>query len=98
LLPEYIYPTLKQRQKLNKIYVKTRKIANILKMAGNTAKSSKFQLKTLLSTFLQKMTIDLKLYHEYFCSKLNAIFKVVNTDFGSKFGAWVPFHTAILQS
>jgi len=30
--------------------------------------------------------------------KSNAIFKVVKMNFGSKFGAWVSFHTAILQS
>jgi len=33
-----------------------------------------------------------------FCSKLDAIFKIVKVNFGSKFEAWVSFHTAILQS
>jgi len=32
------------------------------------------------------------------CSKLNAILKVVGMNSGSKFGAWVSFHTAIFQS
>jgi len=29
---------------------------------------------------------------------VDAIFKVVKLNFGSKFEAWVSFHTAILQS
>jgi len=32
------------------------------------------------------------------CSKLNAIFIVVIMNFSCKFGAWVNFHAAILQS
>jgi len=34
----------------------------------------------------------------FFCSKLNAIFKVVKMNFGSEVGAWVSFHTDILLS
>ena len=33
-----------------------------------------------------------------YCLKLNAIFQMVKMNFGSKFGAWVPFLTAILLS
>ena len=48
---------------------------------------------------LQGMIICFKLQYiekKIFCSKLNAIFKVVKMNVGSKFGAWVS--TAILQS
>jgi len=42
---------------------------------------------------LQEMIIGLKLHRKNIpCSKLNAIFKVVKMNFGSKFGAWVPFY------
>jgi len=34
----------------------------------------------------------------FFCSKWNAIFNAVRINFGSKFGAWVSFHAAIMQS
>jgi len=45
------------------------------------------------------MIIGLKLYrNNIFCLELNAIFKVEKMNFGSKFGAWVSFHTAMLQS
>jgi len=77
--------------------LKKREIADIIKTAGNIAKSSKFQSQALLLGVLQGMIIGLIL-HQKNCSKLNAIFKVVKMNFGSKFGAWVSFHTAILQS
>jgi len=45
------------------------------------------------------MIIGLNLYREnIFCSKSNAIFKVVKMNFGSKFEARAFFHAAILQS
>jgi len=71
-----------------------------LKTARNIAKSYKFQPWTLILGVLQGMITGFKLYQEkkVFCLKLNAIFKVVKMNFGSKFGAWVSFHTAILQS
>jgi len=43
------------------------------------------------------MVIGLK-NDEIFCSKLNAIFTVVKIKLGSELGAWVSFHSAILQS
>ena len=36
-------------------------------------------------------------YIEKKCSKLNAVFKVVKINFGTKFGALVYVHTAALQ-
>jgi len=78
--------------------VRTEKIANILETAGNIAKSSNSQPLTLLLGVLQRMIIVFKSYRLFFCSKLIGIFKVVKMNFGSKFGAWVTFHTAILQS
>jgi len=35
---------------------------------------------------------------KYFCSKVNAIIKVLKMNIGSKFRAWVYLHSAILQS
>jgi len=55
-------------------------------MAGNIAKSSKFQPWTLHKDVPQGMIIGLKLYRKK-CLKLNAIFKVVKMNFGIKFGA-----------
>jgi len=78
--------------------IKTRKIANTLKTAGKIAKSSKFQSKALLLGVLQGKIINFKLHQNFFSSKLNFIFKVVKIKFGRKFGAWVSFHTATLQS
>ena len=36
--------------------------------------------------------------NDIYCSTSNAILKAVKMNFGSKFGTWVIFHTAILQS
>jgi len=67
--------------------VKTRGIANILKTAGNIAKSLESQSKG----FLQGMVVIIfKLYRK----KLSQIFKVVKMNFGSKFAAKVSFHTS----
>jgi len=48
-----------------------------------------YKEKLLVSNYIEKNS---------FCSKLNAIFEAVKMDFGTKFGAWVSFHTAVLQS
>jgi len=72
-LPTYPTPNLAARMpffylkkafKIEKKNVKTRKIANIWKMAGSTAKPSKFQLLTLLLGVLQGMVIGFKLYRK----------------------------------
>jgi len=92
-LPKSIFSTLKNKR------VKTRKIPNILKTAGNIAKSSTFQAKALLLGVLHGVIFGFKFYRKkYFCSKFTAIFKSVKINFGSKFGAWVSFQTDILQS
>jgi len=79
--------------------VKPRKITNTLKTAGNIAKSSKCQSLTQLLGVPQGIIIGFKLYRKK-CSrsKLHVIVKVVKINVGSKFGAWVSSHSAILQS
>jgi len=78
---------------------KKRKNTNIFETAGNMAKSLKFQSWALHLGALLGIIFTLKLYiKNIFCTKLNNTFKVVKTDLGSKFMAWVSFHTAILQS
>jgi len=74
-------------------------IANILETAGQITKSSKLHPQTLLLDILQGMIIGFKLYRKnIFGLRLNAIFEIVKMNFGSKSGAWVSFHIAILQS
>jgi len=69
-----------------------------LKTAGNKARSPKFQPWALLFGVHQGMIIRFKLNRKnVFGSELNAIFKVLKMNNGSKFGARVSFHTTILQ-
>jgi len=79
--------------------VETRKISCTLETAGNIAKSSKFESEALLLDVLQGIIIGFKLNRKtYFCSKLNAIFKIVSMNFGGKFEGWVSYHSAVSQS
>jgi len=58
LPPECIFSTLKSALKVKD--VKTRKIANVLKTAGNISKSSKGQSKEQLLGVLRGMVIGFK--------------------------------------
>jgi len=59
-----------------------------------------FSQALLLGVRATRMIIGFKLFQIFFCQNqtVNGIFKVVKMNFGSKFWAWVSFHTAILQS
>jgi len=87
--------TLKTASKVEQKMWK-RKIANILETARNpqiSASGAMWRCSTRNDYWFQ---ITSK--RNSFCVKLHAIFMAVKMNFGSKFGAWVSFHAAILQS
>ena len=98
LLPECIFFNFKNSVGNWTNIVKTRKTVDSLKTDGNIAISPTLQPWALLLYVLQGMIIGFKFFRNNLCSKLDAIFKVRKMNCGSKLGAWVSFHTAILQS
>jgi len=64
-----------------------------LKAVGNIAKSSNFQYYELLLGVFTRKNNWFNLIEK--SSKLNATFKVLKMNFGSKFGTWLSFDTAI---
>jgi len=100
LLPECIFPSWKTALK-----IEPKKCKNTIncQYLGNGWKYRKNFLKILRygysKVFYKEWLLVLnKIERNILCSILNSHFREVKMTFSCKFGAWVSFHTAILQS